>query len=154
MRSSPSFHYQLGVKISIDLALGCKLGDATGGAFRDFDFQTEDKKLSKADKDDGNSVQECFVEDRVCNVQSEKLVGAVESSDAACNLYIPLVFSTPFSNNNSDNGQFLDEINASRCMKGGISNFASHDRDTGCLEWKGFCSSYVQILQAHGYYHY
>ncbi|RZC15965.1 uncharacterized protein LOC114409280 [Glycine soja] len=117
-----------------DLALGCKLGDATGGAFRDFDFQTEDKKLSKADKDDGNSVQECFVEDRVCNVQSEKLVGAVESSDAACNLYIPLVFSTPFSNNNSDNGQFLDEINASRCMKGGISNFASHDRDTGCCE--------------------
>jgi len=41
MRSSPSFHYQLGAKISIDLALGCKLGNATGGAFRDFDHQTE-----------------------------------------------------------------------------------------------------------------
>ncbi|KAG5018952.1 hypothetical protein JHK87_014807 [Glycine soja] len=118
-----------------DLALGCKLGDATGGAFRDFDHQTEDKQLSKADKNDENSVQECsLVEDRACNENSEKLVGVVESSDAACNLYIPLVFSTPFSNNNSDNGQLSDEINASTCMKGGVSNFASHDRNTGCHE--------------------
>ncbi|KAK7410519.1 hypothetical protein VNO78_01355 [Psophocarpus tetragonolobus] len=117
-----------------DLALSCKLGDATGGSFRDFDHQTEDRQLLKADKN-GNSIQgSSFVEDRVCNVRSEKLVGANESNDAACNLYIPLVFSTPVSNNNSDNGQFSDEINAATCVKGGISNIANQDRYTGCYE--------------------
>ncbi|RDX89257.1 Methyl-CpG-binding domain-containing protein 8, partial [Mucuna pruriens] len=118
-----------------DLALGCKLGDITGGAFTDLDHQTEDKQLLKADKNDGNLVPGCsLVEDRVRNVCTEKLVGATEASDAACNLYIPLVFSTSFSNNNSDNGQFSDEINAATCIKGGISNFAIEDRNTGCFE--------------------
>lgn len=116
-----------------DLALGCKLGDTTGQ-------QTEDKQPLEADKNDENSVQgRSLVEDRVCNVRSEKLVGAVGASDAECNLYIPLVFSTPFSNNNSDNGQFSDEINAATCIKVGISNVANQDRtgqdkNTGCYE--------------------
>ncbi|TKY74376.1 Methyl-CpG-binding domain-containing protein 8 [Spatholobus suberectus] len=111
-----------------DLALGCKLGDATG----DFDHQTEDKELLKAYKNDGNSVQGCsLMEDRVCNVHNENLVGA---GDAACNFYIPLVLSTPFFNNNSDNGQISDEINVTTCIKGGISNVASQDRNTGCYE--------------------
>lgn len=119
-----------------DLALGCKLGDTAGGAFRDVDHQTEDKQLLEADKNDENSVQGCsHVEDRVCNVHSEKLVGAIEASDTACNLYIPLVFSTSFSNNNSDTGQFSDEINAATNIKGGgISNVDSQDRNTGCYE--------------------
>ncbi|KAK7351186.1 hypothetical protein VNO77_10451 [Canavalia gladiata] len=116
------------------LALGCVLGDTTGGAFRGFDHQTEDKQPLKDDKNDGNSVDRCSLgEDRVCNVRSEKLVGAVEASDSTCNLYIPLVFSTPFSNNNN-NGQFSDEINGVTCIKGGLSNFANQDRSTGCYE--------------------
>lgn len=120
--------------INSDLALGCKLGDASED-FRGFDHQSEDKKLLEADKNDGNSVQGCSrVNDRVCNVGSEKLVGAIESTDAACNLYIPLVFSTPFSNNNSDNGQISEDINAATCIKGAISNFPSQDRNTGCPE--------------------
>ncbi|XP_027357230.1 uncharacterized protein LOC113866600 isoform X2 [Abrus precatorius] len=114
-----------------DLALACKLGDTTVGAI---DHQTEDKKLFKADKNDGNSVQGCsLMEDRGCNVSGEKLVGASEASNAACNLYIPLVFSTPFSNDNNS-GQFSDEVNAVTCIKGSISNFASQDRNSGCNE--------------------
>ncbi|BAT78511.1 Methyl-CpG-binding domain-containing protein [Vigna angularis] len=104
-----------------DLALGCKSGAASDD-FRGFDHQTEDKKLLEADKNDGSSVQGCsHVNDIVCN----------ESTDAACNLYIPLVFSTPFSTNNSDNGQISD---AATCIEGGISNFASQDTNTGCPE--------------------
>ncbi|XP_020210008.1 uncharacterized protein LOC109795010 [Cajanus cajan] len=118
-----------------DLSLGCKLADTTGGAFRDFVHQTEDKQLLKSDKNDGNSVQGCsLVEDKLGNVHSEKLVAAVEASDAACNLYIPLVFPTPFSNDNRANGQFSDEINAATCIKGGIGNFVSQDRDAGSCE--------------------
>jgi len=114
-----------------DLALGCKLGDASED-FRGFDHQAEDKKLLEADKNDGSSVQGCsHVNDRVCNVGSEKLVGAIESTDTACNLYIPLVLSTPFSNNSSDNGQISEDINTATCIKGSISDFASQDKNTG-----------------------
>lgn len=117
-----------------DLPLGCKSGDASDD-FRGFDHQTEDKKLLEADKNDGSSVQGCsHVNDIVCNVGNEKLVGAIESTDAACNLYIPLVFSTPFSTNNSDNGQISEDINAATCIEGGISNFASQDKNTRCPE--------------------
>ncbi|QCE15898.1 uncharacterized protein LOC114163788 [Vigna unguiculata] len=132
---------QLPISLSIesgnfnsDLPLGCKSGDASDD-FGGFDRQTEDKKLLEADKNDGSSVQGCsHVNDIVCNVGSEKLVGAIESTEAACNLYIPLVFSTPFSNNNSDNGQISEDINAATCIKGGISNFASQDKNSGCPE--------------------
>ncbi|KAL2339922.1 hypothetical protein Fmac_007862 [Flemingia macrophylla] len=121
--------------IDSDLSLGCKLAVTTGGASRDFDHQTEDKQILKSDND-GNSVQGCsLVEDRPGNVQSEKLVGAVEASDAACNLYIPLTFPTPFSNNNnSDIRQFSDEINAATCIKGDNGNFVNEDQNAGCCE--------------------
>ncbi|CAJ1974102.1 unnamed protein product [Sphenostylis stenocarpa] len=118
-----------------DLALGCKLGDGTSGDFRGPDHLTEDKQLLEANKNDGNSVQRCsHMEDRVCNLCSEKLVGAIESTDAACNLYIPLVFSTPFSNNSIDNGQISEDINAATCIKGGINNFSIEDRNTGFVQ--------------------
>lgn len=121
--------------LNCDLALDCKLGDTTSGAVRDSDCQTENKQPLKADKNDAHSVQGCsLAEDRVYDVGNEKLVGAIEASDAACNLYIPLVFTTPFSNNNSGIDQFSDEIDAVTCIKGGVSDFASQDKNTGCYE--------------------
>ncbi|KAK7311631.1 hypothetical protein RJT34_09893 [Clitoria ternatea] len=114
-----------------DMALGIKLGDTAGEAVRDLDHQTEDKQVLMADKNDGSSVQGCSLgEARVCNALNEKLVGAIKASDAACNLYIPLVFSTPFSNNNSDHDQVSDEINAATCIKDDINKFTSQDRNT------------------------
>lgn len=119
-----------------DLNLDSKLGEITGSAFRDFEHQTEDKFLPlKADKNDAISVKGCSVdEDRVRNVCNEKLVGAIEASDAACNLYVPLDFATPFSNNNSGICQFSDEINDVTSIKIDMSNFASQDRNIGCYE--------------------
>ncbi|KAJ1386844.1 hypothetical protein SESBI_40466 [Sesbania bispinosa] len=118
-----------------DLALGSKLGDTTSGAFRDSDHQTDNKQPLKDDNNDANSVQGCSpAEDRVHNVRNEKLAGAIEASDASCNLYIPLVFTSPFSNTGGGIDQFSDEINAVTCMKTGIANFDSQDRNTGCYE--------------------
>lgn len=119
-----------------DLNLDCKLGETTGSAFRDFEHQAEDKCLPlKADKNDTNLVKGCsVVEDRVRNVRNEKLVGAIESSNAACNLYIPLDFATPFSNDSSGICQFSDEINDITSIKSDMSNFASQDRNIGCYE--------------------
>ncbi|CAI8597522.1 unnamed protein product [Vicia faba] len=49
-------------------AIDCELGDATNGAFGVSDHPTDEKLPLKADKNDANSVQECFLsEDRVYN---------------------------------------------------------------------------------------
>ncbi|XP_061345942.1 uncharacterized protein LOC133291657 [Gastrolobium bilobum] len=120
--------------LNSDLALGFKLGDTTSGAFGDLDHQTEDKQPLNAERNDANSVQgHSLAEDRVCNVSNENFVGAIEASDGACNLYIPLVFTTPFPYNNSGICQFSDERNAVTCIKSGMSNFAGQDRNNGCF---------------------
>ena len=106
----------------------CKLGDTTSGAF---DYQTEDKQPMMDGSNNANSVQGCSLEED--RVQNQKMVDTIEASDAACSLYIPLVFPTTFPNNNSGFCQLSDEI-AVTCVRSGISNFASDNRNTGCHE--------------------
>ncbi|XP_012571375.1 uncharacterized protein [Cicer arietinum] len=92
------------------LALDCKLGD-TSGAIKVSDHQVDDKQPLKADK----------------NVRNAELVGA---RDAACNLYIPSVFTAPISNNSCGIDNF-SEGSAVTCIKGGVGIFDSQDKSTG-----------------------
>lgn len=109
------------------LALGHKLGDAG----RDSD-QTEDKQPLKADKNDANSVQGCSLKQD--NEPHENSVGAIQASDAAVNLYIPLVFTSPLSNNDIGIDQLSDERNAVTRTNSGIYNFDGQDRNTVSYE--------------------
>lgn len=122
-----------------DLAFECKLGVTTSGAFKDSDAQTEDKQPLKVDKNEENSVQGCsLAEDRVYI--------AIEASDAACDLPIPLLCTNPNSNNNNSGiNQISDEIKAVPCIKSSISNTENRDTNTGCSETGQYGNEEVHV---------
>ncbi|MED6144262.1 methyl-CpG-binding domain-containing protein, variant 2 [Stylosanthes scabra] len=79
------------------LAGGCKLEDSISGAF---DHQSADYQSMMDGIHNANSVRGCSTEED--GVLNQKTVDTIEASGAASNQNIPLVLSTPVTNNNCE----------------------------------------------------
>ncbi|XP_028757016.1 uncharacterized protein LOC114716211 [Neltuma alba] len=141
--------------VNQDLVSGTKPGGdsaACGRMFTGFNHHGSlfiDERPLKANQNDKNAVQGCSpVDGKVGNEANEKLD---EVHDVASRPDAHLD-ARNFSNNESNgNCEFIDEINAVKCMKSGSGNFVNQDGNTRCPETISCGNAQPFVFKSSGY---